>query len=96
MRAAAGFARTVVVAYVCVAARCRLLFLDEATANVDHDTDTMIQETLREAFADVTIVTIAHRINTIMDSDKIMVLDQVRHSKLVALETVLSTGGTDD
>ncbi|KDR83052.1 hypothetical protein GALMADRAFT_57306 [Galerina marginata CBS 339.88] len=54
----------------------KLLILDEATSAIDYKTDAVIQTTLRSQLpGDVTVITVAHRLQTIMDADKIMVLD---------------------
>eukprot|EP01118_Nematostelium_gracile_P016057 TRINITY_DN656_c0_g1_i1.p1 TRINITY_DN656_c0_g1~~TRINITY_DN656_c0_g1_i1.p1 ORF type:complete len:1510 (-),score=442.59 TRINITY_DN656_c0_g1_i1:26-4555(-) len=61
--------------------KSKILLMDEATASVDLNTDTMIQRMVRENFKDFTVLTIAHRLNTIMDSTKVMVLDKGRISE---------------
>ncbi|KAF9373724.1 hypothetical protein CPC16_001710 [Podila verticillata] len=64
-----------------LAKNTHILCLDEATAAIDIETDNAIQRALRREFSNCTVLTIAHRINTIMDSDKILVLDQGRVSE---------------
>lgn len=67
----------------------KILVLDEATANVDPHTDGLIQNTIREKFKDCTVLTIAHRLHTIMDSDKVLVMDAGREVEFDYPHTLL-------
>nr|CAD7396332.1 unnamed protein product [Timema cristinae] len=69
--------------------KTRVLVLDEVTAAVDLGTDNLIQETIRREFADSTVLTIAHRLNTILDSDRVIVLDKGRVVEFNSPEVLL-------
>jgi ABC-type multidrug transport system fused ATPase/permease subunit len=49
--------------------------MDEATANIDINTEAIIQKLIKEEFKDSTLITIAHRLNTVINSDRVLVLD---------------------
>ncbi|KAF9972607.1 hypothetical protein BGZ73_004232 [Actinomortierella ambigua] len=66
-----------------------ILVLDEATSSVDMQTDEQIQTTIRSSFSDRTILTIAHRIKTILDYDRILVLDKGQVKEFASPATLL-------
>ncbi|KAI8611102.1 P-loop containing nucleoside triphosphate hydrolase protein [Chytriomyces sp. MP71] len=70
--------------------KSKVLVLDEATAAIDYETDNIIQRTIRELARQSTIITIAHRINTIIDYDRILVLDQGVVSELDTPQNLLN------
>lgn len=70
-----------------------VLVLDEATANVDPETDYFIQATIRQMFSDCTVLTIAHRLHTIMDSDRVLVLDASQVREYDEPHLLLEKGG---
>uniref|UniRef100_A0A669EPS9 Canalicular multispecific organic anion transporter 1 n=1 Tax=Oreochromis niloticus TaxID=8128 RepID=A0A669EPS9_ORENI len=73
--------------------KSRILILDEATAAVDLETDNLIQNTIRKEFSDCTVLTIAHRLHSIMDSSRVMVLDAGRIVEFDSLNNLLEKEG---
>ncbi|CAF1087818.1 unnamed protein product [Didymodactylos carnosus] len=79
----------------------KILLIDEATANVDMNTDKLIQQVIREKFSTQTVLTIAHRLDTIQDSDKIVLINDglvkaYGKPKDVLFDTKLNDIGLDD
>uniref|UniRef100_A0A8C5H1L3 ABC-type glutathione-S-conjugate transporter n=1 Tax=Gouania willdenowi TaxID=441366 RepID=A0A8C5H1L3_GOUWI len=73
--------------------KTKILVLDEATAAVDLETDTLIQSTIRTQFEDCTVLTIAHRLNTIMDYTRVIVMDKGHISETDSPSNLLSQRG---
>ncbi|XP_072239695.1 ATP-binding cassette sub-family C member 10 [Leuresthes tenuis] len=71
----------------------KVLCIDEATASVDQKTDKLLQQTIREKFQDKTVLTIAHRINTIMDCDRVLVMHA---GKVVEFDTPAALSQTNN
>jgi ABC-type multidrug transport system fused ATPase/permease subunit len=67
-----------------------IVIMDEATASVDADTDARIQRVFREEFKSATCITVAHRLNTIMDSDFVLVMDDGRAAEFDKPSSLLS------
>ena len=71
--------------------KTKVLILDEATAAVDLETDDLVQATIRQEFSECTIITIAHRLNTIMDSHKVVVMDDGHVKEFDSPQNLLQT-----
>lgn len=69
-----------------------ILCIDEATASVDFETDAFIQATIRQKFKNVTVLAVAHRINTIVDYDRVLVMDEGRVAEFDTPSNLLSRG----
>ncbi len=72
----------------------QVLLLDEASSSVDPETDALIQRTIRTEFSRCTVITIAHRINTISDSDRILCMDQGVVAEFDSPARLLATPGS--
>uniref|UniRef100_A0A8B9LSK0 Multidrug resistance-associated protein 1 n=1 Tax=Astyanax mexicanus TaxID=7994 RepID=A0A8B9LSK0_ASTMX len=73
--------------------KTKILVLDEATAAVDLETDNLIQSTIRTQFEDCTVLTIAHRLNTIMDYTRVLVLDKGKMAEFDSPASLIAKKG---
>ncbi|KAJ2907577.1 hypothetical protein GGI21_003749 [Coemansia aciculifera] len=73
--------------------RCKIVVLDEATANVDLETDKAVQELIRKELKDCTVLTIAHRLDTIMNSDRIVVMNKGTIAEVGTPQELLAKDG---
>uniref|UniRef100_A0A8C6XH17 ABC-type glutathione-S-conjugate transporter n=1 Tax=Naja naja TaxID=35670 RepID=A0A8C6XH17_NAJNA len=73
--------------------KTKILILDEATAAIDLETDDLIQMTIRTQFEDCTVLTIAHRLNTIMDYTRVLVLDRGRIAEFDSPTSLIASRG---
>ncbi|KAI8320431.1 P-loop containing nucleoside triphosphate hydrolase protein [Martensiomyces pterosporus] len=73
--------------------RRKILVLDEATADVDLETDKAMHDVIHNEFKDCTILTIAHRLDTVMSSDRIIVMDQGRVAEFDTPKNLIAKGG---
>ena len=72
--------------------KSKVLLLDEATSSIDKYTDTLIQELIRKEFKDVTVICIAHRLDTIIDYDRILVLSNGKIKEFDTPQNLLNQG----
>ncbi|EFJ21278.1 ATP-binding cassette transporter, subfamily C, member 23, cluster Ib, SmABCC23 [Selaginella moellendorffii] len=73
--------------------KSKILIMDEATAAVDNDTDQIIQATIRASFQDCTVLTVAHRIQTIIDNDRVLVMEAGRIAEFDTPKNLLKLTG---
>ncbi|KAJ2891920.1 Canalicular multispecific organic anion transporter 1, partial [Coemansia aciculifera] len=71
----------------------KVLVLDEATADVDLETDRKMQELIRSEFSNCTVITIAHRLDTIMKSDRIIVMEKGEIAEIGPPQELIANGG---